>query len=44
MLERNGSWKWISFTVDQDKKNMNPIIKFDCDLGVMQWLILVVSK
>ena len=44
MLERNGSWTSASFTIERDKKDMNPIIKFDCDLGVMQWLIFVITK
>lgn len=44
MLQREGSWKTVSFTIDKDKKDMNPIIKFDCDLGVMQWLVLVVRS
>jgi len=44
MLKRDGSWKQINFNIDVDKKDMNPIIKFDCNLGVMEWLVLVVSK
>jgi len=44
MLMRDGSWKRVSFNIDRDKNDMNPVIKFDCNLGVMEWLVLVVSK
>ncbi|WP_316788260.1 hypothetical protein [Pedobacter frigoris] len=43
MLKKDGTWKVLSFTVDRDRADMNPIIKFDCELGVMEWLVLLIA-
>jgi hypothetical protein len=43
MLQQDGSWKTIPFTITDDAKGLPPKLVFDCRLNVYEWLIVQIS-